>query len=298
MTMIVAAKFWRALAVIADCRVSYVPLYEEVDDYLQKLYRIGDRLVLGFAGPLQGAYEILKLVRKNTYSYSKPPIASNLQADVERWIRYKYRSLDEADRKNLGFIIATVEPKREKRSEWFSSDSTGERKPMEKPGWFPYVPEWKILTLKPSQSKPAELTRDENRLFQNVGLGDKDWQAIRQTMMRSYRFSFQQPVLQMQTLMGFLKFELMARQVRKIGGLFQCALLSENGIQWLGYSGKNVSLELIDARFVQRNTATGEVIPLMTIWEWAEQRPPPGSFGAFEDPGLQQAIENLRENDD
>ena len=79
MTVVIACKFWKALAVIADCRVCYQPPYLEVDDYLQKLYQIGDRLVIGFAGPLEGAHRVMDLVRKNAPSYPKPPIADNLR---------------------------------------------------------------------------------------------------------------------------------------------------------------------------------------------------------------------------
>jgi 20S proteasome alpha/beta subunit len=78
MTIVMAYRTWKSVAVIADCRVSYNPPYEDVDDYLQKLYQIGTRLVIGFAGPLQGAYQIMELVRANARSYSKPPVAENL----------------------------------------------------------------------------------------------------------------------------------------------------------------------------------------------------------------------------
>jgi len=242
--MVIACKFWKTVAVIADCRVSYSPPYKEVDDYLQKLYQIGDRLVLGFAGPLQGAHKIVELVRDNAWSYSKPPIASNLQTDVERWIQHRYRELNEAERKNLSFILATVEPKREKRSRWLSSDGQGNIKPSSKPSWFPYVPEWKTIALRPSRSRPTELVREERQFAKIIGVQGDDRKAVEKTLMECYGFAFKQPTLQMQAILGFLKFQLMTRQVKRVGGLFQCALLSESGIQWLGYAGENVVLEL------------------------------------------------------
>jgi hypothetical protein len=294
MTVVIACRFWKAVTVIADCRVSYMPPYEEVDDCLQKLYQIGDRLVLGFSGPLQGAYEVMELVRENMRSYSKPPVASNLQRDVERWIQHKYRKLNEVDRKNLSFVLATVEPSREKQSKWYSSDGSGEPKPSSKPSWFPYVPEWKTLALKPSPSEPMELVRVGGQFAQIIGVKEEDRKAIEKTLMDSYRFAFKQPLPQMQVIMGFLKFRLMTEGVRRVGGLFQCALLSEKGIQWLGYVGTNVVLEPSEGRFVQRNTLTGQMLPLMTIWEWAESRPAPGSLGSFEDPGLEKAVEDIR----
>lgn len=293
MTLIVACRFWKAVAVIADCRVSYAPPYEEVDDCLQKLYQIDDRLVLGFAGPLEGAQKIMKLVRRNTQGYSKPPIADNLQRDVERWIRRRYRELPEPHRENLSFVLATVEPGREKRSRWFWSDGQGNVEPSSKPSWFPYVPEWKTIALKPIASKPGELRREEKQLAKIIGVSGKDRKTVERTISECYGFAFKWPDRQIQVVLGFLMSRLMTSQVATIGGLFQCALLSEKGIQWLGYVGEEVVLEFAGGRFVQRNALTGQTLRLMTIWEWGESRPAPGSFGSFEDPGLQRAAENL-----
>ncbi|RLC81906.1 MAG: hypothetical protein DRJ03_09400 [Chloroflexi bacterium] len=294
MTVIIAHKFWKVVAVIADCRVSYQPPYDEVDDYLQKIYHIENKLVMGFAGPVQGAYKVMELVRKNLQDYSKPLIADNLQADVERWIRHRYGELDVSERNRLSFILATVEPGREKQSVWFSSDEQGNVKPSSKPSWFPYVPEWRIMALKPSHSTPTELVKEEKQYPQIIGVTEEDRKIIETTLSRHYGFAFKQPELQMQAILGSLKFQLMARQTKKVGGLFQCAMLSENGLQWLGYAGENVILEPGEGQFVQRNILTGQTLPLMTVWEWAKKQPPPGSLGAFEDPGLEEAVERLQ----
>jgi len=291
MTLIVALKLWKTVAVIADCRVSYLPPYEEVDDYLQKIYQIGDRVVMGFSGPLQGAYEVMELVRVNASRYSSTPVADNLRRDLERWIRYKCRRLGADDRKDLSFVIATVEPKREKRFRWLLSN--GQEKA--KPSWFPYVPEWSIFTLKPSQSRPGELVREQRPFIKITGINRQDHrEAIEKVLMDAYGFSFKQPMPQVRVIMGLLKAEILKRQIRNVGGLFQSALLNEKGIQWLGYSGGNFVLEWKQGRFVQRDNVTGKMLPIMTIWEWAENRPVPGSFGRFEDLDMQEAIEKTR----
>jgi len=80
--------------------------------------------------------------------------------------------------------------------------------------------------------------------------------------------------------------------------LFQCALLSEQGVQWLGYAGGNVVLKLEKGRFVQRNIITEEMLPLMSIWEWAQERPLPGTFGTFEDLSLVAAVERIQRDTD
>lgn len=283
MTIIVACKFWKAVGVIADCRVSYLPKYSEVDDYLQKLYQIDNRLVMGFAGPLQGAYEVMKLVRKNLQSYPKPRIADNFRRDVQRWIQYRYRELDEPDRRDLSFIVSTVEPTREMKTRWLSSDERGKIHPSSKPSWFPFIPEWKINVFIPSQSDPTKLVSQESRFIRVIGVKKEDRLAIEGTITRHYGFSFKRPDLQMQVILDFLMNQVKERQIRTVGGLLQGALLNERGIQWIGYAGSEVILEFGENRFVQRNTRTGQTQPLLSIWEWAKNKPPPGSFGAFED---------------
>jgi hypothetical protein len=284
MTVVIACQLFPAIAVVADCRVSYPPPYEEVDDCLQKLYQIEDRLVMGFAGPLKGAYKIMALVRDNVQSYSKPPIADNLQRDAERWIRHKYREIDEPDRKGLSFILATVEPRREQPGNWFLLDEHGNLKPSSRPSWWPFLPEWKIIALRPSQSEPTKLVREEGLFAKIIGVNDENRKIIEEVLVEIYQSASEQPALQMLRLLDILQSKVMARQIKRVGGLLQGALLSENGIEWFSYVGDNVALEFVKDRFVQRNTQTGQTLPLMTIWEWEESQPAPGSFGGFEDP--------------
>ena len=116
--------------------------------------------------------------------------------------------------------------------------------------------------------------------------------------MQWYGFTANEPTTQLKVVMQALKYELMARQVKEVGGLFQCALLNEKGVQRLGYSAPSVILEPREGRFIQRNTVTGDELPLMSIWEWAEERPKPGEFGTFEDPGLLEAVQRMHQGVD
>lgn len=294
MTVIVAQKLWKAVCVIADCRVSYSPPVEQVDDYLQKLYQIGDRLVLGFSGPLAGAYEVMDLVKENARRYRRPATAFGLGRDVERWIRYRYRLLEETDRTDLCFVVAAVEPTREKRTAWMSSDEQGDPIPSSRPSWYPFVPEWRTFVLRPSRVRPTELVVDARRFTKVVGLAAEDCEAVEEILSETYGFAFKQPLLQIQAILGFLKAKLMEREVKRVGGLFQAALLSEHGIQWVGYRGGDVVLDFAEGRFVQREMSTGRNTPLMSIWEWAESKPAPGSIGVFEDADMKRAVEKDR----
>ena len=290
MTVVVACWFLKSVAVIADCRVSYVPT-GVVDDNLQKIYQIGERAVLGFSGPLPGAYQVVELVRRNMRGYSKRPVASNLRMDVERWIRYEYRKIRPPEnRKNLGFLLATVEPRRKARSRWV----TPEGKERPEPRGFPWRPEFHMLVLKPSQSRPGELVKEEKGLIKILGIRDEEHcSAIEGAVQSLYDMASRYPREGARMVANALQSVLMKRQVPWVGGLFQCALLSAKGIEWLGHGFGDVALDFANGRYVQRNTSTGRAVPLRAIWEWWEglQASRLGGVGAFEDPDLRRAVD-------
>ncbi len=301
MTVVIACRFVKHIAVFADCRVSYEHT-NSVDDNLQKIYQIGKRMVLGFSGPLQGAYRVMQAVRRNAGAYSKRPVASNLQTDVERWIRHEYREIEQPEhRKGLSFMLVTVEPRREARSTHKRRLSDGTEIEIPKPKCFPSAPELSTLVLKPSQSRPGELVKEGKGLFKIIGVQDEVRNAIQRTLEGSYGFAFKQPTLQAQAVVDWLMVTLMESGVIEVGGLFQCALLGANGIQWLRYGLPShygeVALDMVEGRYVQRDSVTGRTVPLRTIWEWCEEwggTHLPGDSGIFEDPGLRKAIDSLR----
>jgi hypothetical protein len=95
-----------------------------------------------------------------------------------------------------------------------------------------------------------------------------------------------------------LNYELMSKGILTVGGLPQCAALTDQGVFWSGYAGVDVILEVREGRFVQRNLSTGKEMPLMTIWEWAQRRPVSGTFDIFEDPFLRSAIDSRHQRSD
>jgi hypothetical protein len=300
MTIVLACKFLKTIVMISDSRVSYGHK-DPVDDNLQKLYPLDERMVIGFSGPLAGAHQVLSSVARNRKNYSKPPIAANLLTDVDRWIRHEYRQIKPStNREGLSFIIATVEPKRERRSRWFTQQ--GEEK--SKPNWFPFVPQLRSIALKPSKSNPKELTKYESEMCKIIGVQSNVQEHVNAVVEKLFGFSFNRPLLQAQAIVNTLMYVLMEQRVVSVGGLFQCAVLGENGIEWLTYGHPSkqgdVSLEIIDGKYVQRDNITGRTIPLKNIWDWyqdwqKEQRP--GSSGIFEDPGLRKAAEDKSLND-
>ncbi|TEU16090.1 MAG: hypothetical protein E3J21_11590 [Anaerolineales bacterium] len=300
MSVVVAYRFLKTIAIFADCRVSFDgenPVY----DNLRKIYSVdkGKRMVLGFSGPLAGAYKVIEAIRRNMRTYPKRPVASNLQRDVERWIRHEYRGIKRPeDREDLSFILATVEPHRETRSKWRSSEG----KEIPKPRWFPYIPELRILALKPSKSRPGELIKYEKGSCQIIGIQDQAAQnVIQERLNRLFGFASKYPRLQTRAAADELMIICMERQVRTVGGLFQVALLSVNGVEWLAYSSPggqgNVALDIANGQYVQVDNITKRQVPLKPIWEWWQEWQttslPPSSI-IFEDPYLRKAVDNLR----
>lgn len=299
MTVVIACRFLKSITVIADCRVSYTGK-SAVDDNLQKIYPVDERMVIGFSGPLAGAYQVLDAVKKNQQSYSKNPVAVNLMVDVERWIKHTYRLVRPADRKNLSFVLATVEPKRESRSRWRTQNGAEKSKPS----WFPFVPELRATVLKPSQSEPTELKRSNSGICGIIGVQTEIQNAIQERVMNMYGFSFKQPKLQAQAILDALMLELKEKQIVSVGGLFQCAVLSLNGVEWLSYGLPSdlgdVSLTIENGQYIQRDNVSGRVVPLMNIWQWWsewQKTQKPGKTGVFEDPAHRHIVDKSKTNE-
>jgi len=297
MTVVIACRFLNSIILIADCRVSYSG-QDTVDDNLQKLYPLDEKIVIGFSGPLVGAHQILEAVKRNRKAYQKRATAANLLSDVERWIRHEYRMIKEPkDRKDLSFILASDDPKREMRSIWHTQDG----REISKPQWFPFVPELREIKLYPSTSKPENLHKEEKGMCKIIGVNDDDQKAIEKRLMDLFGFEFKQPKLQALVIVNTLMYDLMERRIITVGGLFQCAVLSDMGIEWLSYSLPsdygNVSLEIVNGQYIQRDNITGKVVPLMTIWQWQKEwqkNPHPGRFGTFEDPAYRKLVNGLQ----
>lgn len=59
--------------------------------------------------------------------------------------------------RQLELMLVTVEPKREKKSKWQTQDGIQ----IEKPGWFPYVPEFQVVVL--SFRKTGQVSTEKDR---------------------------------------------------------------------------------------------------------------------------------------
>lgn len=299
MTIVIANRLLNSIIIVADCRVSYTGS-NVVDDNLQKIYQLNKRMVLGFSGPLSGAYQVLDKIKSNISNYSKPPIADNLRIDVERWIRHEYREIEnEQDRLNLSFVIATVEPRREVHSKFITSGG----KEAPKPKWFPYMPDLCITTLKPSKAITGGLQKTNLGMCHVIGVNKEAQKLARDTVVKLFGFEFGKPGLQAQAIVNSLMAVLMEKHILTVGGLFQCALLSSNGINWMTYDLPSdygdVSLDIIDGKYIQRNNVTGRIVPLETIWGWWQKwrlLHKPGSSGPFEDPYMRKVFTNNSDN--
>jgi hypothetical protein len=185
-----------------------------------------------------------------------------------------------------------VEPLREAHSKWRSPEG----KEIPKPEWFGAdPPEMKIIELRPSRSKPEELVKEEKGMCTIIGVAEDVQNAIQSQIQQFFGFAFKQPRFQVQAIAEVLTVTLMEKQVSKVGGLFQVALLGAHGIEWLAYGDNQVVMNIIDGRYVQQTT-NGRTIPVKPIWEWWDEwqsKPNPklGSVGVFENPDLRKAAQ-------
>jgi hypothetical protein len=294
MTLVLGCRFLKSTTVIADCRVSYDGI-QAVDDNLQKLYQIEEKVVLGFAGPLAGAAQVMDGIRQSRVRQERHKSASNLLSDLERKIRWEYRRIENPmDRRNLSFLLASVEPRRPTRSTWLSQSGT--LKPT--PAWYAKVPELRTLVLRPSRSEPKELITETVGMCKILGIGADASDRIKGKLREFYGFSFREPGRQAVVVAQVLMAVCMEMQIHAVGGLFQAAVLDRNGIHWLSYGAGDVDLRLEHGAYVQVNRKTGGRVPLASVWEWMVDCRSPGSTGVFEDPDLRTAINGRQERED
>lgn len=272
MTVVVALPLFHKVIVIADSRVSWEGK-DEVDDILQKIYQVGDRMVVGFSGLLDGAYPVFRTIKENEKTYT----GTNLFRDMEGWIRREYRKLKPEHQKGLSFLLVQVK-----------------RQTLDIKRFPPDMLKYRIIMLEPNRSKPGELRYRDG--IPVIGSGRQELNTIEDIFQEYYGFvnvSFQHrnPNIHAWVIVDEFIRHFMAKQPDKVGGLFQCATLNAEGIQWLSYGSiGDVGLQLINGRYFQVNKVTGEKIKLKRILEWGEiiPRPLPGEFGTFEDPVYQR----------
>jgi hypothetical protein len=281
MTVIVAFRSLAHILVVSDCRVSYIE-NDLGDDNLQKIYQIGHKFIVGFCGPLSGAYEVMNQIADNLQNYKKELTAGNLHSDVVRWIRFRYQKIQKPEkRKNLSFLLASVEPKREQPARFVSK--TGEKLP--KPSWASSIPDLKIVSLRPSSSNPQELVLNYEGLCV-MGVSNQAKDTIQSTVLHMHHFAPQNLAAQSLAITSSLMDAVEKEGLEKVGGLFQAVILNSEGIRWLTYDMGDVSLSVEVGNFVQVDDLSGKRIPIITIWEWWEhwgKRKKPGDVGAFRD---------------
>ena len=257
MTLVVGWKFGSGIALIADCRVSYKGRPEVYDD-LQKLYWIGDNSVLGFSGPLEGAYQVIEAIRgERTTTRLKDNCSIQ---DVERCVRIAFRGIQPKYKLNLKFILAHRNPTKVKEWGQYINTKFG----------LPNFPNCSIVLLKSSSSNPDELTRESQNI--NV-IGDSTGmeKIIREKLVNEMLGVMMNPKGE-----GIVRVtdeirQEVARVKNTVGGLFQCVVLDEHGIWWSAYSIGDLELKFEGERYVQVNKLTNKEIPLLTIWEWKKR---------------------------
>lgn len=298
MTLVAACRFPQTIYLFADCRASYSigARLTAVDDNLQKLYQIADKLVVGFSGPLPGAYWVLKTVHTNATRYSRRPAAINLRTDMTRWIRHAYKQLKPEHREGLAFLIATVEPSRRIRPK----DRDGKEIPT--PSRIPRPPELNILVLTQSTSQAGQLrTARGPGPCQCIGVSRRVQEDVCRMAFSCVNFARRWPHVQATVMTHAIQFLAMQSGLDRVGGLFQCAVLSTAGVTWVPYRAGNVSMQSDGDRLIQVNADTGERKPVLSIWEWWEDWHPshkPGTSGMFEDPSMRDALDSPPEPDD
>ncbi len=287
MTIVLGARFLTETLVIADSRISYGENSVLADDILQKLYPIGGREmgflgVIGFSGPLEGAYHVLTAVRQMMRRYNKRQVVSSVMDDLVRYIRRAYTGLNPPLRN--GFLIAGVEPSR-------NLAATG-------PKWLPYMPQVMIWTLLPSDSKPGTLQLEKRGLVRTIGIRSPEFLTkLQEQVMQQWDTQYKYPEAGTRMLLDDLMLEFLLTDSRTVGGLFQCASLTRNGLRMYSYAGTSgLSLLWKNGRYFLTDEKNGIEQPLLNIFEWGEKQQDwrAGQFGTIEDHWIREAADHIK----
>lgn len=257
MTLVLGYHFLSGIVVVADCRASYAD--GNVYDNLQKLYQVGDYTVLGFAGPLAGAAQVLEDIRRRRAEPSKRSTAVHAD-ELERWIRGRYRRVAEKDRRNLSFLVASVAPWKARRFQLRTRIA------------LPDIPDLSCFCLRPSRSRPGELVRDQWNDIKILGVREELHREIRGTLLDTFPDCFLRPRGEAIFRGTRALMRALAERDPAVGGLMQCAVLDANGVGWPDYDFGDIALQSREGRYVQVDKRTGQAVELLAVWEWLARR--------------------------
>lgn len=272
MTIVTALPFPPALVFVADSRASW-----EDDairhDNLRKLYPIFDRAIIGFSGKIHMGYHVISHIQENERRYRRQLSALSIRQDAERWIRHAYKeaynSLNMAEEEKramrASFILGTVEPSRDMARGSRSS-------PL-------FIPQMFTMKLVPRNSDPSELQVAQRKIIKTIGLDRRINELIERIFHQhsSYRAAVsgqvsQELLTEIWMFIEDLTIALKQHRKQNVGGLFQCAILSVDGVEWLSYSVLGDLVIRYDSdQYIQIDKKTGEQIPIRSVVEWWEE---------------------------
>jgi len=112
MTVVAAVYLLQEIVMIADTRIWW-DVNRPPEDKLIKLYRLqgfGKPAVVGFAGRVDSAADVLKSVKAKCEAYRGRPALSSLKEHLRKWIEEVTVGLDR-DQRRLKFVLCGLEPK-------------------------------------------------------------------------------------------------------------------------------------------------------------------------------------------
>jgi hypothetical protein len=268
MTVVLGQQFLQGVIIIADCRASWVQNGEIIarQDVAQKVFFLTPHLLIGFAGHIELAGELIRLLVQRV---NERPHFGNIHQfymHAPRFLRHHHKQKGGFKGDDVHFIVGGVDFRRPERC----LDDMGKIK-----GFMPFY-DRKVFKMESPSFVPIE-TDPIKKPAVVIGNGMEAFTEEIESDFKKLQFSF--ALAGSLALSGVTMGGLLYEKVRKVGidevgGMMQIAIIENTGWGVVPYKGrsyersKNDSLDLETymndrGRIVQKNLLTGEEIELL-----------------------------------
>ncbi|MBL1434452.1 hypothetical protein COB87_002720 [Candidatus Wolfebacteria bacterium] len=264
MTVVIGQHFFEGVIIIADSRSSIQKNGAVVPwrDNTQKIFFLTKDIVISFAGDVEFAGAIISFLSDQINKRPKLGILSIFITKGPRLIKYAYNLLsNKKGFRDVGFIIAGIDPKRPARVNDSNGKQTG----------YINIYDKKVLKVVSPDFETQEATIKNP--FVIMGSGEQGIEGLEKDFQKlqfgqfSNNLAFQAVIIETS-----LRKKIESLGIDTVGGLSQIAIIDSQGARFQGYQGKrdpfedgdlNVEMIVENGRFIQKDLKTGKEIKLL-----------------------------------
>jgi hypothetical protein len=258
MTAVLAINFIYHILVISDCRVTWSGSSTKLQDNLQKVYPLGPTGVIGFAGNVSIAQEIIKYIQTMAPKKDLPLSVKDIVYDISEWAKMVYSNKKPNPTNYVELMYVAVDYGDVSLIAQNVSIAKNILVKMVSPFFKPIFNN-DVVQLGYAIKYPLEHIIFNRDNLLNLGLEPKG------------------RLFQAAIAVNSFGEELTKLGENTVGGMFSVGLCDLNGIHWVPY-GNDRELKIEDGRFIQYDHVNNRRVPLKTIIEFNPNLPDVGNL--------------------